>query len=50
MRTNEADTNTAYERAVEFDGLPSTTRDILQRGLEDERRHRLWVLDTLKTF
>ena len=50
MRTNEADTNTAYERAVQFDALPSTTRDVLQRGLEDERRHCQWILDTLKTF
>jgi uncharacterized protein (TIGR02284 family) len=50
MRTNEADTNTAYERAVKYDALPSTTRDVLQRGLEDERRHCQWILDTLKTF
>lgn len=50
MRTNEADTNTAYERAVQFDALPSATRDTLQRGLEDERRHCQWILDTLKTL
>jgi uncharacterized protein (TIGR02284 family) len=50
MRTNEADTNTAYERAVQFDALPSMTRDVLLRGLEDERRHCQWILDTLKTF
>jgi hypothetical protein len=50
MRTNEADTNTAYERAVQFDALPSTARDALQRGLEDERRHCQWILETLQTF
>jgi uncharacterized protein (TIGR02284 family) len=50
MRTNEADTNTAYERAVKFSGLPSNTRDVLQRGLEDERRHCEWILETLKQF
>jgi hypothetical protein len=50
MRSNEADTKTAYERAVQFDGLPSTTLDVLQRGLDDERRHCQWILDTLKTF
>ena len=50
MRTNEADTNTAYERAVQFKGLPSSTRDVLQRGLEDERHHCEWILDTLKQF
>ena len=40
-RTNEADTNTAYERAVKLSGLPSNTRDVLQRGLEDERSLRV---------
>jgi hypothetical protein len=39
MRTNEADTNTGYERAFNFKGLQANTRDVLQRGLEDERRH-----------
>jgi uncharacterized protein (TIGR02284 family) len=50
MRTNEADTNTAYERAVKFNGLPPTSRDVLQRGLEDERRHCEWILQTQKTL
>ena len=47
MRTNEADTNTAYERAVQFKGLQSNTRDLLQRNLEDERRHCEWILQSL---
>lgn len=50
MRTNEADTNTAYERAVQFRDLPLDCRDALERGLEDERRHCEWILSTLKTF
>jgi uncharacterized protein (TIGR02284 family) len=50
MRTNEADTNTAYERAVNFKGLQANTREVLQRGLEDERRHCEWILETLKQF
>ena len=50
MRTNEADTNTAYERAVNFKGLQANTRDVLERGLEDERRHCGWILETLKQF
>ena len=50
MRTNEADTNTAYERAINFDALTSTTRDTLQRGLQDERRHCEWILETLQTL
>lgn len=48
MRTNEADTNTAYERAVKFRDLPPAARDALERGLEDERRHCDWILETLK--
>jgi uncharacterized protein (TIGR02284 family) len=48
MRTNEADTNTAYERAVNFKGLQANTQDALQRGLEDERRHCEWILEQLK--
>lgn len=44
MRSNEADTNTAYERALQFKGLPADVEPVLQRGLEDERRHCDWVL------
>jgi uncharacterized protein (TIGR02284 family) len=50
MRTNEADTNTAYERAVAFHGLSTETHQILQRGLQDERRHCEWILEQLKTL
>ncbi|MFZ3233993.1 MAG: ferritin-like domain-containing protein [Stellaceae bacterium] len=50
MRTNEADTNTAYERAVKFHGLDADTRNTLERALEDERRHCQWILDELKTL
>jgi rubrerythrin len=46
MRTNKADT--AYERAVSFKGLQANKRDVLQRGLEDERRHCEWILEQLK--
>lgn len=41
MKTNEDDTNTAYERALEH--APAEARDILQRGREDERRHWEWI-------
>ncbi len=37
-----------YERAVNFKGLQANTRDVLQRGLEDERRHCEWILEQLK--
>ena len=43
MLSNEQDTNTAYERAVEHDGLSTTAREVLRRGLADERRHRAWI-------
>jgi hypothetical protein len=45
MRTNEADTNTAYERAVNFKDLQANTRGVLQYGLADERRHCEWILE-----
>ena len=50
MRTNEADTNTAYARAVNFKGVQANTRDVLRCGLEDERRHCEWILETLNQF
>jgi uncharacterized protein (TIGR02284 family) len=50
MRTNEADTNTAYERAVNHDDVSSTARSVLQHGLQDERRHCEWILETQKTL
>lgn len=42
MKTNEDDTNTAYERAVshrEADGVRAT----FEKNLADERRHRSWM-------
>jgi uncharacterized protein (TIGR02284 family) len=47
MKTNEEDTNTAYERAVMHDGLDAETVAILRKNLDDERRHREWIVKTL---
>lgn len=47
MQTNEADTNTAYERAVQFPGLAAETRTVLEANLADERRHCAWILEQL---
>jgi hypothetical protein len=47
MRTNEADTNTAYERALEFRDLPSDASPVLKRNFQDERRHCAWILEQL---
>lgn len=43
MKTNEDDTNTAYERLNEHAGLWPDAKSILEKGLEDERRHRAWI-------
>lgn len=47
MRSNEADTNTAYERAVGHPDLAPAALTLLERGLADERRHCEWVLSAL---
>ena len=47
MRTNEADSNIAYQRAVEFPGLDANTREVLERGLKDEHWHCEWILREL---
>ena len=45
MKSNENDTNTAYERVL--DRCPVEARDVIERGLADERRHRDWILAQL---
>lgn len=50
MKTNEEDTNTAYERALEHEDLPEFARDTIARGLADERRHRAWLEQTIQTL
>jgi uncharacterized protein (TIGR02284 family) len=47
MKTNEDDTNTAYERAVGHKDATAGTRAALERGLGDERRHREWMVRTI---
>ena len=43
MKTNEDDTNEAYERASTSDIVPPQIKDILRANLADERRHRAWI-------
>lgn len=50
MKTNEEDTNTAYERALEHEDLPEYARDTIARGLADERRHRAWLEQTIQAL
>ncbi len=48
MKTNEDDTNTAYERATKHAGLTAELGKILSSNLADERRHRTWIEETMK--
>jgi len=50
MKSNEDDTNAAYERAASQSGLPETVRAVLTRNLSDERRHRAWLEQRLQGF
>lgn len=44
MKSNEDETNTAYEQALaRTDISPVRVREVLERNLEDERRHRAWI-------
>jgi uncharacterized protein (TIGR02284 family) len=47
MKTNEDDTNTAYERAASRSDLPQSAAPVIQRALGDERRHRDWIEKTI---
>ena len=47
MKTNEDDTNTAYDRIISRGDLPSYVRAVIERGLADERRHRAWIVQQL---
>jgi uncharacterized protein (TIGR02284 family) len=47
MQSNEDDTNTAYERAVRHREVGPQLRAILQRAVDDERRHRDWIVETM---
>lgn len=47
MRTNEEDTNTAYERVTAHEERRPEAEAVLQAGLADERRHRAWILSAL---
>jgi rubrerythrin len=43
MKTNEDDTNTAYDRAASRADLTPEAQLLLRRNLDDERRHRAWI-------
>lgn len=47
MKSNEIDTNTAYERMNDRQDKWSDAKDILSRGLQDERTHKEWLEKTI---
>lgn len=47
MKTNEDDTNTAYERAFHHKNMVPLAREVVERGLADERRHRAAIIDMI---
>lgn len=48
MKTNEDDTNKAYENALNHKEVNFEVRPILQKNLEDEKRHRDWIVSAIK--
>lgn len=46
MKLNEDQTNSKYESMVEED-FPDHIHTLLKKGLEDERRHRTWLVTTI---
>jgi uncharacterized protein (TIGR02284 family) len=50
MKTNEDDTNTAYDRSINRDDIPSHIKGVLLRNREDERRHRDYIERRLRAY
>ncbi len=48
MRSNEDDTNTAYENALKHEKVTPEIRKILEENLKDERNHRKWIMDEIE--
>jgi uncharacterized protein (TIGR02284 family) len=49
MRSNEEDTVTAYDRAVDFSGLPENVRNVIAHARADEHRHRHWIVSQTRS-
>lgn len=47
MKSNEDDTNTAYDRAAHHEDMTPDAQRVLEANLSDERRHRQWIEQTL---
>jgi ferritin-like metal-binding protein YciE len=47
MKSNEIDTNSAYERMNDREDIWPDAHEIIKRGLHDERIHKEWLEATL---
>lgn len=50
MKSNEDDTNSAYERATQHRDAPERVMAVFQKNLGDERRHREWIERRLQSI
>jgi rubrerythrin len=50
MRSNEEETNRAYEKINSYEDLPADLKKILQKGLADERKHKNWIEKELENL
>jgi uncharacterized protein (TIGR02284 family) len=50
MKSNEDDTNRIYEKATNEPGMPVDVLAVLERNLADERRHRAWFMERVRTM
>ena len=50
MKSNENDTNTAYDNALDNDATTGDLASLFQQNLADERGHRRWIEDQLSSM
>ena len=48
MKSNEQDTNKAYERLNNYENIPVEIKNCIKKALEDERRHAAWLDNALR--
>lgn len=50
MQSNEEDTNKAYERMQEYEEIEGELKQILERGLKDEKHHYEYLKESLESM
>lgn len=48
MKSNEIDTNVAYERMNDREDIWPEAREILKQGQRDEKKHKDWLIQTIE--